>query len=196
MARAREDHAESRHSRHRKPVRFAIGFLETGQTNKCATFAPKRPVKPARPRRRSLGAQFGDAYERATTMSSDIDEIRLEEAQQDYWDALQIEHARKLAWRGVMHELGHALGLKHPQETDIENHQTTHDTVVPIERDSIEFTLMSYHSYVGGPENMTYEEWGASQTLMMYDIAALQEMYGADGAMTPQAPRVPWGNVL
>ena len=39
---------------------------------------------------------FGEAYERATKMSSDIDEIRLEEARQDYWDALEIEHARKL----------------------------------------------------------------------------------------------------
>jgi hypothetical protein len=29
-------------------------------------------------------------------MSSDIDEIRLDEARQDYWDALEIEHARKL----------------------------------------------------------------------------------------------------
>src|SRR3954453_15422321 len=29
-------------------------------------------------------------------MSSDIDEIRLDEARQDDWDALEIEHARKL----------------------------------------------------------------------------------------------------
>src|SRR6186713_2619000 len=41
---------------------------------------------------------------------------------------------------------------------------------------------MSYRSYVGAPTNQGYtnETWGYPQTLMMYDIAAIQQMYGAN----------------
>ncbi|WP_194164495.1 M10 family metallopeptidase [Microvirga thermotolerans] len=62
----------------------------------------------------------------------------------------------------LLHELGHSLGMKH-----------THDSGGNLPKmsaghDSTEFTVMSY--------NVT----GRPQTFMMYDIAALQEMYGAD----------------
>ncbi|WP_353643020.1 pre-peptidase C-terminal domain-containing protein [Mesorhizobium sp. WSM2239] len=41
---------------------------------------------------------------------------------------------------------------------------------------------MTYRSYIGDPLNGGYsnEEYGFAQTLMMYDIAALQHLYGAD----------------
>jgi len=64
----------------------------------------------------------------------------------------------------VLHEIGHVLGLKHPHDYggSLPKMSAAHDTV--------EYTVMSYKGY---PVEMP-------QTLMQYDIAALQEMYGAD----------------
>ena len=46
---------------------------------------------------------------------------------------------------------------------------------------SMEFSVMTYRSYIGGPTTgYTNEEYGFAQTLMMLDIAALQHLYGAD----------------
>ena len=74
------------------------------------------------------------------------------------------------AYISFLHEIGHALGLEHPQDNNM-----------PSSRDSIEYTVMSYRSYVGAPlQNYTNETWGFAQTLMMYDIAAIQHMYGAN----------------
>ena len=40
---------------------------------------------------------------------------------------------------------------------------------------------MSYRGWEGAaPIGARYEHWGAPQTWMMLDIAALQELYGAD----------------
>ena len=71
----------------------------------------------------------------------------------------------------ILHELGHAMGLEHSHTGNI----------MPADRDSMEYTIMSYRSYVGSPlTGYTNEEWGFAQSLMMYDIAALQHLYGAD----------------
>ncbi|MBY2986868.1 M10 family metallopeptidase, partial [Rhizobium leguminosarum] len=72
----------------------------------------------------------------------------------------------------LVHELGHALGLKHAHEGG---------TVVPSAYDSLEYTIMTYHTFIGDDESgAKYEHDGAPQSFMMLDIAALQEMYGAD----------------
>ncbi|QAS79205.1 RTX toxin [Rhizobium acidisoli] len=80
------------------------------------------------------------------------------------------------AGQTLAHELGHALGLKHAQEGRYPNM-----TVVPSAYDSLEYTIMTYRTYVGdNGDGYEYEHDGAPQTFMMLDIAALQEMYGAD----------------
>jgi serralysin len=75
-----------------------------------------------------------------------------------------------------MHEIGHALGLKHSHEAD------GIAGAVQSGRDSMEFTVMSYRSYVGDVISGGYsnETNGFAQSYMMLDIAALQAMYGAD----------------
>ena len=76
------------------------------------------------------------------------------------------------AYTTFLHEIGHALGLKHPHE----------GTAMPADRDFMEYTVMSYRSYAGQAANQGYvnETWGFAQSLMMYDIAAIQSMYGAN----------------
>jgi len=78
---------------------------------------------------------------------------------------------------GLMHELGHSVGLKHGHVT-----QTGHGHLfpkLPADHDSYEYSIMTYHQYVGdvtpgdnAPDHPT--------SLMQDDIAALQYIYGAD----------------
>lgn len=77
----------------------------------------------------------------------------------------------------AMHELGHSLGLKHPHEKTFLNSAT-----LSLDFDGLEYTVMSYRSYVGDPTAGSYsvETWGYPQSPMMLDIAALQQIYGAD----------------
>jgi serralysin len=79
------------------------------------------------------------------------------------------------AFMTIVHETGHALGLEHPHEGTI---------VMPLARDTVEYTVMSYRSYKGASVGGGYdnEKWGYAQSLMMFDIAAIQQMYGANYA--------------
>jgi serralysin len=93
------------------------------------------------------------------------------------------------AWSTTLHEIGHALGLKH-SHTYLGGVGVYEDDVgvisLPLtaDRDSLEFSIMSYRSYIGQDltifDYYTNEDFGFSQSLMMYDIAAIQRMYGAD----------------
>ena len=75
----------------------------------------------------------------------------------------------------IIHETGHALGLKHAHES------MNSFGPVPADRDFVEYTVMSYRSYIGAPtDHYRNGSWDYPQTLMMYDIAALQTMYGAN----------------
>lgn len=80
------------------------------------------------------------------------------------------------AYSTLIHETGHAVGLKHGHEND-GGFPALHKKF-----DSNEYSVMTYRSFSGQNLNKDYsaEEWGEPQTLMMLDIAALQHMYGAN----------------
>ena len=75
----------------------------------------------------------------------------------------------------ILHELGHALGLKHPQDTPAPF------PALDASVDAVEFSIMSYKGFVGDSGlGYSIEEFGYPQTFMMLDIAALQHLYGAN----------------
>ncbi|MDP1752945.1 MAG: M10 family metallopeptidase, partial [Reyranella sp.] len=77
----------------------------------------------------------------------------------------------------IIHEIGHALGLKHP-------FLTYPNGAISASRNDIEFTVMTYSSFLSGEvslnANTTAPDGSSVSGYMMYDIAALQELYGAD----------------
>ncbi|WP_159996991.1 M10 family metallopeptidase [Roseomonas sp. 18066] len=87
------------------------------------------------------------------------------------------------AYFNVMHEIGHALGLKHGHDTG--SPDEVYGVAVPAlspDRDGVEFSIMTYRAFPGGQFDVgiTVQEGHFPQSLMMYDIAALQYLYGAN----------------
>ncbi len=65
----------------------------------------------------------------------------------------------------LLHEIGHAMGLKHSFDTSL-------GPALPDAEDSRKFTVMSYDAHATAA--------GEPQSMMLYDIAALQDLYGAN----------------
>ncbi|WP_108818138.1 M10 family metallopeptidase C-terminal domain-containing protein [Pseudovibrio sp. Alg231-02] len=100
----------------------------------------------------------------------------------NYYDL--TPEAGSYTWHTLIHETGHSLGLAHGHEVD---RDSPVDEPIPGKamnpnRDSMEFSVMTYRSYINDPLNDGYsnEDYGYAQSLMMYDIAAIQQMYGAN----------------
>ncbi|WP_183928555.1 M10 family metallopeptidase, partial [Rhizobium mongolense] len=138
---------------------FVIGHVDTASLRFAQSSHPSLPTAGAYyPSTDSWGGDVWFGTEYAGTES-------------DY----RLPEFGNYAGHTLAHELGHALGLKHGHEPDI------NPTIVPSAYDSIEYTIMTYHTYIGDDTSgYSYEQNGAPQTFMMLDIAALQEMYGAD----------------
>ena len=79
-----------------------------------------------------------------------------------------------------LHELGHAIGLDHPGDYNAAPGVTiTYNNAAQFIEDSQQFSVMSYFSASATePDSPTTY----SDTLMLYDIYAIQEMYGVNNA--------------
>ncbi|WP_019905097.1 M10 family metallopeptidase [Methylobacterium sp. 77] len=87
-------------------------------------------------------------------------------------------------WGTLLHEIGHALGLKHPFEPNIAGDP---GSIMPTNLDDLSRTVMSYTPYqpsnvaivTGNASSYSYRYSNlAPETYGLYDIAALQYLYG------------------
>ena len=76
-------------------------------------------------------------------------------------------------WSDVYHEIGHALGLKHPgnYNAGLPGNTTGTPPFLPTNTDNHQYSIMSYN-------NNTYTQGVNNSTYMTYDIEALQYLYG------------------
>ncbi|MBI4757197.1 MAG: hypothetical protein HY778_17655 [Betaproteobacteria bacterium] len=79
----------------------------------------------------------------------------------EWWGENAAPTAGSPGYETLLHEVGHALGLKHPFEGT---------PTLPVAQDNSSYTVMSYDSS-GGPYS----------TFNPYDVAALKWLYGGDG---------------
>jgi serralysin len=86
-------------------------------------------------------------------------------------------HRGSYSFQTTLHETGHALGMPHPGEYNATPGQAiTYDHDAQFMQDSHQYTVMSYFD----ESNTGAHFQDYPQTLMMFDILAMQELYGAN----------------
>ncbi|NBZ89104.1 M10 family metallopeptidase C-terminal domain-containing protein [Stagnihabitans tardus] len=89
------------------------------------------------------------------------------------------------SWWVMLHELGHAMGLDHPGDYNAAvGVEITYANSAQFIQDSTQYTVMSYFDAV---DTTSAAPDIYAQTLMMFDIKALQVMYGKNTAFNAGA---------
>ena len=88
------------------------------------------------------------------------------------------------AYMTMLHEAGHTLGLDHGHDGN---------AALPANHDSLEYSVMTYRSYAGGPTGAyTVRDGSYPRSYMLDDLAALQYMYGANYRTNAGATTYKW----
>jgi serralysin len=186
-----DDYADYRNISNAKDYPLSHQALNTGQQsvvrdwlNQYASVSLLKPVELTGSGDRNATIRIGMSNKPATgdtftpsTVTSGGD-IWLNPAKFNTFNGMNYPEMGNYAYHGIGHEIGHAFGLKHGHATDPD--EQLRDVVLSYDRDSMEFSIMTYRSYVGGPTTYLNERGGYAQSLMMYDIRAIQQMYGAN----------------
>jgi serralysin len=102
-------------------------------------------------------------------------------------------------YAGVLHEMGHALGLGHghmPKPVfDANGNVIYTNPALPAAHDGLEYSVMTYRAYPGVPVNESDLPDEGPSTLMQNDILALQWMYGANYNYNSKNTTYRWNNV-
>ena len=87
-----------------------------------------------------------------------------------------LETEGSYAFRTALHEVSHALGLSHPGDYD-GGGARSYEASAEFREDSAQFSVMSYWD-----ESATGAGYGSAHAahLMLYDVAAIQRLYGAN----------------
>ncbi|HAG81594.1 MAG TPA: hypothetical protein DCL61_10595, partial [Cyanobacteria bacterium UBA12227] len=109
----------------------------------------------------------------------------------DIWfshsDAYNTATKGTYGYQTFLHEIGHALGLKHP-------HDSGGGGVANTNIDTTAYSVMSYRSYVGEPVYGGYSQSFFPTTPMLNDIAAIQHLYGANMTTRSGNTVYKWGS--
>lgn len=94
------------------------------------------------------------------------------------------------AFSTIIHELGHTLGLKH-------GHEASPNGALAREFDNHQFSVMTYRPFIDAPVHPITQEvdGSAPQSYMMFDISALQAMYGANFSRLGKEDTYRWNDM-
>ncbi len=149
------------------------------------------------------GYSYAPSYSYRYTASGTITEVEEDEWSGDVWLNHQADWSSTDWVRGgqgyvtLLHEIGHALGLKHPFEAD-----SASGYVLATALDNEVHTVMSYTEapkstllkVTGTATSYSWQEYTLSpSTLMPLDLEALQYLYGANTSTRTGNNTYQWG---
>lgn len=122
------------------------------------------------------GAWSGNTSYNPTTMDMVSNTISID-TDVSGWDDLST--LGKYGFQTILHEIGHSLGLGHQGNY---NGNVNYDTQVQYLNDNRQYSIMSYNNanLLGTDHWAQSGVWQYAATPLLYDIAAIQEIYGAN----------------